>query len=663
MKKKINFFRRVIFLIFCAIINYISAQNDLTPKNALIKHKQTLLQNYQKAQEHNSIIQGQVDALYYKLELEILFDPNGLKGRVTNRYKSRVNNLNTLEIDLDDNMILSEITGPVTGFSHVGRKITVNLSRVFNEDEIIEITMSYSGVPDPGQNRWFVFEALTDGSDHVWTLSEPYGAKFWWPCKDTPADKADSVDIIVTVPENQRVASNGTLISDSDDGFGKRTFHWKESYPIATYLVSLAIAPYAHFTDVYNAVNGEDMLLDYYVYPENELLARAIFPETKDHLDALSYYFGPYPFINEKYGLAQFGWGGAMEHQTISSIYAVGQNWNYVYVHELGHQWFGDALTCATWTDIWLNEGFASYSEALYAEWKGYNNLPPGLASYQSYMLSQNYLEGGTIHLRDTTSVPAIFDRIVYDKGSWLLHMLRGALGDDDFFESLYHYANDSLKYTSVTSADFIKVCEEVSGKSLTRFFDQWLNYAYYPLYAVSWERTNNSVDISITQKQEAPLYEMPIDLKFIFSDNKDTTVTVFNYLRKQDYSIRLNDFPLRLLFDPENWILKNVEDLSAGDFTADVNILAIFPNPAREANTIIVKNWGGPDLLLNIYDVNGKRINRLKPYYQSGGHEFFFKWQGCDHKNQKVASGLYFVQPVYEGKVAGSVRKMLLLK
>jgi aminopeptidase N len=661
-----NILLSLFFWLACFLSNLILAQDSANPRGILYKHKQNLHENFQKQFLTESSVQNQLDALYYKLELDISFNPNFLNGRVTNRYKSKINDLSFMEIDLDNNLGVSAVEGPVSSYSHANQKLFINLNQVFNQDDIIEITVSYSGIPNAGSGRWFVFDSTEDTTNHVWTLSEPYGAKYWWPCKDYPSDKADSADIIVTVPENQLVASNGILQSILDDGFGKRTFHWKEKYPIATYLISLAIAPYAHFTDVYSAPGGEQMLLDYYVYPEFETEARRIFPAVKDHLDALSHYFGPYPFLDEKYGMAQFGWGGAMEHQTISSIGRVHESWDYVYVHELGHHWFGDALTCATWKDIWLNEGFASYSEALYAEWAGHNGFPPGKEAYKSYMLSQYYLEGGTITIQDTTEVANIFNRIVYDKGSWLLHMLRGVLGDEYFFEALYNYANGNLKYSSVTTNDFKNVCESVSGISLDTFFDQWLNYEYYPHYKYEWQRSDNSlhqVQVKIIQSQNDIVYEMPVSVRFVFNSGGDTVVTVMNYQREQTYFISLNDIPVEMIFDPDNWILKNTEDLSVGEFTSEITVKSIFPNPARNHNTVIVKHWGSSSLKLNIFDITGRLVNELEPFYQSGQHEYFFNWDTRDRSGVVLASGMYFIQPLTNTNIAGEIRKVLLIK
>lgn len=667
--RKTNFLQFII-LIFL-LFNFSEGQISTNARDALILHKQNLWHNANLLDLNNTLTASQksIDAIYYKLDLTICFDPNLLTGKVTGRYKSKIDALNAIELNFDDHMKVDTVLGAVTGYTHSGQVLTIELLHSFNKDEIIEVTVVYSGVPDPGPRRWFVFDQLPIGADHVRTLSEPYGARYWWPCKDYPADKADSVDVIVTVPVDQLVASNGVLLSDIIID-GQRTFHWHEKYPIATYLVSLAVAPYAHFSDTYIAADNQSMLLDYYVYPGDESVARNIFPQTKQHLDILSHYFGPYPFLDEKYGLAQFGWkSGAMEHQTITSISRVSEDQEYVYVHELGHQWFGDALTCASWTDIWLNEGFASYSEALYAERAGYKDLPTGFESYKAYITNQRYTGPGILYIQDTLNLASVFGRNVYNKGSWFLHMLRGVLGDADFFEALYSYANGELKYSSVRTDDFKNICEQVSGKDLHTFFYQWIYEPYFPIYYYSWEKvldSNNSlteIKVNIEQKQTGIVYEMPIDLEFIFRSGEDTTITISNYIREQEYLITLNETPREMLFDPDNWILNEAYNKSGGDFTDQIEISSIFPNPANSIVNIEVIFWGQTKLSLDIYDIIGRKIRRIEPYSSSKIHRSYFEWDGRDQNGNRVAAGIYFIKAINDQYSSRGVKKVILLK
>ncbi len=655
-----------ILFLFCVFISFINAQN-VNPSTAFLKHKDTYFENASKFFKTNSVQTPRFfDALYYKLQLDIDLVGENIDGSVTGRYKSQVNNLDRIDLDFDDALSISSIHGPVKSYIHSGQTLEIELNRAFSINEIIEITVNYQGRPNPTDSRYFEFDVTDDGSPHVWTLSEPYSARYWWPCKDTPADKADSVDIIITVPARYEVASNGTLRSITEDN-GLSTWHWHSSYPITTYLVSLAIAEYSHFQDNYILPDGKEMLLDYYVYPSREAIARSYFPGLKDQLDAMIHYFGPYPFEKEKYGLAQFRWGGGMEHQTISSVGQITPAWEYIYLHELAHQWFGDAITCASWQDIWLNEGFASYSEALYAEWAGYGGYPPGQHAYREYIKTQAFTSDGTITVTDTSTIRNIFGRIVYDKGSYVLHMLRGVLGDAIFFKAIKEYISDpQLRYSSVRTSDFVNVVEMVSGKSMQRFFDQWLNYPFYPIYNFEWSALRNGaqtqVDLTIIQKQNSIIYEMPLDIQFIFSSNLDSVIRVENNSKVQTYRFNFNESPERINLDPDDWVLKDVRDASKGTFTNKVRIQNVYPNPFNGELNIEVKSWDLQPVTLNIFNLQGQLINTLSPYRSNDFHEYFFKWQGLNLANQSVSAGIYLVR-AKRGKNLGETFKVVFIK
>jgi aminopeptidase N len=433
--------------------------------------------------------------------------------------------------------------------------------------------------------------------------------------------------------------------------------------------VSLAIGNYAQFQDYYVGEDQDTLLLDYYVYPSNLEEAQEIFREMHDYMDALTHYFGPYPFQEEKYGMAEFGWGGGMEHQTITSIGNVSPSWRYIYVHELAHQWFGDLITMDSWREIWLNEGFASYSEALYAEWAGFRGHPPGMDAYHEYMETQQYFQGGTIIREDTTSFGSLFNRIVYDKGSWILHMIRGIVGDEAFFQILRAYADDvRWRYGSATTEDFREICETISGRDFKAFFDQWLNYPYFPEYAYTWEIADRSaglygVEVTILQQQDGVIYEMPVDLEIQLENGKDTTVTVEHNRREQFYLIDLEEKPLNVRFDPENWILKQVAPFTDAQFTADVVIEEYYPNPFNDEVTITVRNWYLETITLDIFDVTGKKLRVLQPQNNSVNHTYEFKWDGRNDDGARVASGVYFVIPSGENTTPAHARKLIKLR
>ncbi|MBN1408060.1 MAG: T9SS type A sorting domain-containing protein [Calditrichaceae bacterium] len=633
------------------------AQNDIEdPREAMIRHKQAY---YSRAAEllkssniQETLNQRMFDARYYKLELQISYYINEIDGKVTVVFTSLMDNLTFIELNLENSLIVREVAGNAVSFSHNNNMLKITLDKSYNLNEEIVVEIYYYGLPSQVDGRSFQFGYMFQESPMVWTLSQPYGARIWWPCKDSPADKADSVDIIVTVPDNQIVGSNGTLVSETDNGNGTKTFHWHEQYPIATYLVSLVAGEYAHFQDYYDYGGEEPMRLDYYVYPEEKILAQTIFAEMHDYLDALSYYFGPYPFLKEKYGQARYNWGGAMEHQTLTSIGRVSIDWRYIYVHELGHQWFGDLVTCASWSDIWLNEGFASYSEALYAEWAGYGRYPPGIDAYHAYMATQEYRYEGTIHIIDTTKVSNIFNHIVYDKGSWVLHMLRGMMEDSVFFDILKSYASDKRwTYGSVRTDNFKEICEVKSGMDLDNFFNQWLYYQYFPEYRYSWkigERENNQykIHIQIEQVQNSIAYDMLIELVFLFSDGTHTSIVVKNYDYSQTYTILLPVQPKAMLFDPDNWILCDAEESDLEKFSSEIRILKMGPNPFPNAASNVINieiiNWIQGELYVDIVDVLGRKIMSkrvLNDHYTTQ-----ISWDGRNQNGVKVSSGIYFL-------------------
>lgn len=644
---------RSIFFLFLLLILCFAQDNIENPREAMIRHKQAYFKKaalLKSAEFQETKNQGLIDARYYKLEMEIKYEPTDIEASVTAVFTSLTNNLTSIELNLENSLHVDSVAGAGITFSHQYDLLKIALDRTYTLNEDIEIIVYYSGTPSQMDWRSFQYDFMSSGTPMVWTLSEPYGARIWWPCKDTPADKADSVDIIITVPASQVVGSNGTLISETNNDNMTKTFHWHEQYPIATYLVSLVAGEYSHFQDFYDYGGDEPMLLDYYVYPDELTRAQNIFTEMHDYLDALIYYFGPYPFIEEKYGHARYNWGGAMEHQTLTSIGQVNPNWRYIYVHELGHQWFGDLVTCASWTDIWLNEGFASYSEALYAEWAGFLGHPPGIDAYHAYMATQDYREGGTIHIADTSLVSNIFNRIVYDKGSWILHMLRGMMDDSVFFDIIKTYAWDTRwTYGSVRTENFQEICESKSGLDLDNFFNQWLYYPYFPDYKYSWiakaeEGGQYNIKITIEQIQNSIVYDMPIELIFLFPNGGDTSLIIQNNQYIQDYSFLFEEKPQSLLFDPNHWILRYAQEDVSGSFSSNILIGPNpFPNASSQSATINILHNGQTSQKVEVFDILGRKVNTLYPN-EVNIYNSIYTWDGKNENGNRVSSGVYFI-------------------
>ena len=501
------------------------------------------------------------------------------------------------------------------------------------------IEVFYHGTPTTCGFGSFVFDSHA-GIEHVWTLSEPYGARCWWPCKDDPSDKADSVDIVVRVPESQIVASNGNLIYEVSLGDGRKEYRWEERYPICTYLVSLAIYPYTVWHDQYISTNGDTLPLDYFVFPDRYEYSYSNYLLTKDMISLFASQFGEYPFMDEKYGHADFGWGGAMEHQTLTSMGGYSQT---LIAHELGHQWWGDLITCASFHHIWLNEGFARYCQAL---WEEYFN---GDDAYFAYMNSHAYYGPGTIYVEEPTTTSAIFNgNLSYNKASWVVHMLRHVVGDNTFFEILHAYAsNDSLAYASATTADFQEVCEDISEMDLGDFFQQWIYGEKYPYYQLSWWSTGtDEYTIQIDQIQTTGYFHMPIDLH-ITGFLMDTIIVVDNYEPSQTYQVSgLETHAIHeIQLDPGGWILKEVDYITVGvdGLIPDrISLLPVYPNPFNPGTTVnffIPQAFGETNALLQVLDVNGRRTTTLLSRRISPGMKSFY-WDASQH-----ASGIYFIQ------------------
>lgn len=578
------------------------------------------------------------DVSYYKLELTISTQPNYLSGRVTINGSCLENNSQSLTLDLAQTMHLDSISMNGQGCIFVQRSSSfeIILDRPYQKGEQLSITISYQGLPVASGFGSFVFDNH-NGVPWIYSLSEPFGASDWWPCKNTPSDKADSADIIVTCDSMYVVGSQGKLLSVINHGNGKSTHHWKEQYPIASYLISIAVTKYVQFSNWFRYSPSDSMEVLNYVLPEHYASAIQSLPKTIEMLSIFSNLFGLYPFILEKYGHAEFAIGG-MEHQTMTSISTFDED---IVAHELAHQWFGDLITCRTWSDLWLNEGFAQYSTALYRE-KKYGN-----ASYWEYMnpiLQNGTFARGVIGLPDTTNPAVLFNfSLTYAKSASILHMLRHVLGDTIFFRSIYSYANDPfLKYSTATTNDFKLICEKVSNKDLDYFFQEWIYGENVPSYQYSWnwKSAGDSSELIINLQQPAgrsnpEYFTMPVDFRIVTID-KDTIVTVFNNALEQTFRISLNSKPVSVQLDPEGWVLKKV--ISGSDpYPSQYYLEQNFPNPFNSATTIRYSLPKREQVSLTIYDILGREVETIVNARQLPG-SYEYHWAP-----QSIASGVYF--------------------
>ncbi len=639
----------MVVLSFLAANTY--AQTTMQPwqeKEALLNHERAA---YERLHDPTlaSAASPEIDVTYYFLNLTVSTSPaaNLLSGDVLIKAFNRSDSLSSIVLDLMKTMTVDSVTvgGSRTSFSQQPQTLTIALDRTYHRDEIIAVRVIYHGVPLATGFGSFYF-SNHNGTPWVWSLSEPYGSRDWWPCKDHPHDKADSSDVWITCDSRFKAGSNGKLIAIIDNGNGTHTYRWSERYPIASYLISIAVTNYAEFTNWFRYTATDSMPVVNYVLPELLPYAQQSLLVAVDALGIFSNAYGLYPFIKEKYGHSSMGVGGAMEHQTMTSTTNFAE---YTVAHELSHQWFGDMITCGSWVDLWLNEGFASYSEAVYAERKY------GEPTYAGYM--RHFMDGakgavGPLRNPDTASVPKLFAVTgVYDKGASVLHMLRHVVGDSVFFACLRAYASDPrLRYSTATTVDFQTDCERVTGSSLSFFFDEWMNGVGYPSYTYVWQSAKHEsqwiLSLHIDQANGAgggTLFRMPLDVS-IHGTGWDTAVVILNAQSSQDYTLNLSHRPVDVRLDPDNWVLADTKNLNDGTLPTTFRLYQNYPNPFNPGTTFSFDIPVRSNVSLVVYNVLGEEINRLfQGRAEAGHHEI--PWNGTTTDGRIAPSGIYLCE------------------
>jgi len=650
-------FRSVLILILLFVITFsggVYAQEQALPQEELMGStlcaaaKQSLLQRSgtMRAGKNTSAASDNFDAGYYHLDLHIQFDPDYIYGET--RIQGRVvgSPMVSLKLDFSSTMIVDRVqaeNGSLLTFSHEEDVLTIPWPAALDVGTEVLVDVVYHGKPD--QKGWgtFVFGRLANNDPYVWSLSQPYGAREWWPSKDHPSDKADSVRVSVTVPTGMQVGSNGLLVSTVDHFDGTTTFNWFSRYPIASYLVSLAAGKYDQYDQTYIRPDSlvslwGDLALPVLHLVYEETLAfegesdAGGWKHVIDVLPVLEYWFGPYPFPEEKYGHAHVTFGGGMEHQTMSSM---GRSSIGLITHELAHMWFGDKVTLRYWPHLWLNEGFATYAELIY--WQHTAELYPGTYNqiFSTYY-DRARSASGTLIVEDTTTVDHLFQHArVYSKGGMVLHMLRGILGDDVFREVLQTYASDEVvRYGTAVTDDFQRVAEAVSGLDLDSFFRQWVTEGTgYPNYEVEWDyrpvTRGYEVIITVNQTQEEPrssipVFTMPITLD-IQSDLDGQRFTVINNQRNQTYVLEVIHPPNNVVFDPEMFILRNRNlQVARNDEMPALPLLteitSSYPNPTNQELTVDFMLAKTGAVQLTLYDVTGRLLQQLYEGHLPGG-------------------------------------------
>ena len=535
-----------------------------------------------------------------------IVDPakDSIRGSVTSYFTAVENNLAQIDFSLQDNMIVDSVIyhGATVTYTHASDIVAITLPSALPTGTLDSLCVYYHGEP-AGMSGFgsFIVDTHGSGVPVLWTLSEPYGAYEWWPCKNDLSDKIDSIDIFVKHPAAYKAASNGLLQSETPVG-GDIIAHWKHRYPITTYLVAIAVTNYAVYNESY-ALSQGSLLMQNYVFPEDSVTAATATPTLEAVMQFYDSIIAPYPFMNEKYGHAQFGWGGGMEHQTMSFMGGFGYE---LMAHELLHMWFGDAVTCGSWHDIWLNEGFAVYFTAL-----NYERFTPNIYWMPWKTQTVNYITSepdGSVYVYDTTSVSRVFSsRLSYSKASYVLHMLRWVMGDSAFFQGVRNYYNDNY-FDYGTTDNLVSHLEASSGLSLTEFMDDWFYGEGYPIYSINiTSLSGNDVRVKMQQVSthaSVSFFEMPVPLQF-WNNGNDTTIVFDHTFSGEEFDVDLGYFPDSVIFDPTLWICSKFSTVYVGIEEESPLQLNAYPNPANDFIEFSLPSISEA-VSISVFDVNG---------------------------------------------------------
>ncbi|MEO7444056.1 MAG: M1 family aminopeptidase [Ferruginibacter sp.] len=547
------------------------------------------------------------DVKYYRCEWKVDPAVRYITGKVTAYFV--VNAASTsITLDLMNDLQTDSVkqrNGQLV-FSHTNNALQIIFSGSIAAGTLDSISIYYKGVPANTGFGSFIKDSHAS-TPVMWSLSEPYGSRDWWPCKNGMDDKADSLDVYITHPAAYKAASNGLLQSETlVNGGTEKVTWWKHRYPIASYLVCFAVTNYTVFNNSV-MLGTTNMPMQTYCYPEALATFQANTPKVLESMLLFHNHVGPYPFIKEKYGHVQFGWGGGMEHQTSTFIVSPDES---LMAHELAHQWFGDKITCASWEEIWLNEGFATHMAAFNMETKYPANTIANRRNLVNNITSQ---PGGSVRVDDTTNVNRIFSgRLSYNKGAYLLYMLRAIMGDSTFFKALRAYqADPALAYGFARTPDLQRHLEQASGKSLGYFFDQWYRGEGYPSYRVEWSQlTGSTVRINLTQTTSHPsvaFFQLPVPLKFKNS-TQEKTVVVDNKFNGEIFIKDIGFLADTVLVDPEYWLVtKNNTTQKTVVPNTGLGGVDIRPNPFTSPLTVLLHDFTDAAVTVVVYNKLGQ--------------------------------------------------------
>lgn len=607
------------------------------------------------------------DVLNYKLDLDLYhcYDSPPTKEFTANEIITfRVDStLSSIFLNaVNTSLTLLSVAMDGVSFTHQNDTLRIQLSRTFNPGETAAVSIKYrhNNVTD---------HAFYAAGGYVFTDTPPEGSRKWFPCWDRPSDKA-LLDLTAKVPADVKLGSNGRL-ADSLLVADTIWYHWVSRDPVATYLITLSSKVNFLLDIIYwnNPWNPSDSIpvRFYYKYPEQPAaMEQLILPMTTFYSEK----FGVYPF--EKAGFATlnsyFPWGG-MENQTMINLKSNG--WQEKLIsHEYAHMWFGDLITCGTWADVWLNEGFATYCEALWKENQtGYEDYKTHLNSQADYYLQANpglplYNPEYAIQTPDPNTLYDL--ALVYYKGACVLHQLRYLLGDPVFFQVLNSYATDTnFMYKNAITEDLIAKVNQVTGQDYTWYFHDWVYQANHPEYENTYEFSRNmdsswNVTFRMRQTQQEPsFFKMVVPLQIFFSDQSDTLIRVINDNQDQFFEFTFTKEPTNVIFDPFRDILlkeaSTVLGIQEGETGWGYRLDQNTPNPFHGVTQISYKVPNPSHVRISVFNSSGNLLDTVVDRFHEAGE------YSCPFNFDSVAPGVYFYK--LESEKFSVTRRMIHVK
>ncbi|TDH29278.1 T9SS type A sorting domain-containing protein [Segetibacter sp. 3557_3] len=593
------------------------------------------------------------DLKYLKLDFTVQPPGRAISGSCT--YRALVKqSLDTFVLELRDHLTVDSVfvNGTRRVFDRSPNHINTIVSPSIPAGATIEVTYFYRGNQ---QNGIHSGTNMATGLTYLATVSESFQAREWFPAKQVLSDKIDSAEIWITTSDTNLVGSNGLLQSTVNLPGNMRQYRWATRYPMAYYLVSYAAANYLSYTNYAKprAMAPDSVPILHYLGKTSGYFAgvKGQLDKTPPFLEKMSELFGLYPFSREKYGHSQAFIGGGMEHQTMTTLSSFD---DHLVAHELAHQWFGDNVTCATWNDIWLNESFATYAQVLMQEY-----LQPLFSTTPAKQMSDVHQHimsapGGSVYIaqQDLYDERRIFDsRLSYNKGSAVLHTLRFELQSDTLFFTILKRYQQRYKDSVATTVHFKKIAEEVSGRDLTTFFNQWIYGEGFPEYTVVYNRKGtDSLVIRVSQTSSmpavTPLFQGLVEFR-IKSDAGDTLVKLNLTQLSQTFKIPYRKVPSGLEVDPFNWIVNKTGTIQMGEPEQEVNYLSLqlSPNPAR--NLVVARFLPSTFSEIALVDAAGRRLYTRKvgatetvssiPLYFPPGVYFITAWSQQERQTRKL--------------------------